>query len=205
MEFALETMETTECYRLLTRLVAPRPIAFVSSLDAAGRGNLAPFSFFMLGGAAPPSVVICPLGDRRRGDKDTLRNIESTGEYVIHVVTEAMVARVNQASFDYPPEVDEFDAAGFTRVPSVRVRPPRVAESPVAMECRRFQVVRHGSGPMASNYIIGEVVHVHVDDAVLTDGLPDTHLIQPAARLGANDWSITRAAMHFSLARPTAP
>lgn len=204
MELTLEHADPLQRYRLLTSLIAPRPIAFVSTLDAEGRGNLAPFSFFMMGGGKPPSLAFSPLHDRQRGPKDTLRNIEATGEFVVNVVTRAMAARVNQASFDYGAEVDEFDAAGFTREPSRLVRASRVAESPAAMECKLFQVVRHGEGPQAANYVIGEIVHVRIADSALRDdGLFDTAGQGLCARLGRSEWAELRADGVFDLPRPS--
>ncbi len=203
MELSIPTADPLKLYRLLTSLVAPRPIALVSTVDAAGRGNLAPFSFFMLGGGNPPSLCFSPLHDRRRGAKDTVRNVEATGEFVVNVVTRAMAERVNQASYDYAADVDEFDASGLTRAPSQVVRPPRVSESPAALECRLFQLVRHGDGPQAANYIIGEVVHVHVADAALrADGLFDTGGQGLLARLGRDEWAALTADAIFNLPRP---
>jgi flavin reductase (DIM6/NTAB) family NADH-FMN oxidoreductase RutF len=205
LELSLATADPLQRYRLLTSVIAPRPIAFVSTLDADGGGNLAPFSFFMMGGGNPPSLAFSPLHDRRRGAKDTLRNIEATGEFVVNVVTRAMSERVNQASFDYPPGVDEFDAAGFTREASALVRPPRVAESPAAMECKLFQVVRHGDGPQAGSYVIGEIVHVRVhDDALRADGLFDTAGQGLVARMGRDEWAELRPGEVFDLPRPSA-
>lgn len=189
--------------RLLTRIVTPRPIALVSTIDARGRGNLAPFSFFNAGGHAPASCVFSATRHRSGGGKDTLANIEETGEYTISLVTRAMVERVNQASFEYPRGVDEFDAVGLTRAASQRVRPPRVAESPIALECTLFTIVQHGDGPGAANYVIGEVLLVHADDAVCVDGLPDERLIAPVARLGADRWMQFHKESAFSLQRPT--
>lgn len=191
-----------ERYKLLLPVIAPRPIAFVSTLGSTGSGNLAPFSFFTMGGGNPQSIVFCPILTSKGARKDTLLNIEATGEYVINIVTRRMAERVNQASFAYPHGVDEFDAAGFTRAPSRFVKPPRVAESPVNMECRLFQVVRHGDGPMASNYVVGEVVAVHFDDAVLVEGMPDVTLIGPVTRLGGDDWGEMNSSSIFSLPRP---
>jgi flavin reductase (DIM6/NTAB) family NADH-FMN oxidoreductase RutF len=188
--------------RLLTRIVTPRPIALVSTQDAEGRGNLAPFSFFNAGGHAPMSCVFSATRHRSGGGKDTLANIEATGEYVISLVTRSMAERVNQASFEYPRGTDEFDAVGFTRAPSTRVRPPRVAESPVALECRVFSIVPHGDGPGASNYVIGEILLVHADDVVCVEGLPDERLIEPAARLGADRWIAFEQDAVFALQRP---
>src|SRR5438270_205860 len=149
-------LSRADAHRLLLHCVAPRPIAFVSTLSVEGVANLAPFSYFMAGGANPPSVVISPLTDRTGQPKDSLRNIQATGEYVINVVTYSMRDRMNTASAEFPYGVNEWDQCGFTSVPSVRVKPARVAESPLAIECRLFQLVPHGSGPLSANYVIGE-------------------------------------------------
>jgi len=196
-------MSAPERARLLTCVIAPRPIALVSSLAADGTGNLAPFSFFAAGGSSPLSCVFSPTRDRHGDRKDTLANIEATGEYVICAVTESLVARVNQASFTYPASIDEFDAVGLTRAPSQRVRPPRVLESPVALECRAFQTVRHGEGPGAATYVIGEILAVHVDESVCVDGFPDESRMALVARLGAERWSQLRPDTIFTMSRPS--
>ena len=203
--FDFAALSIPERSRLLTRCVAPRPIAFVSSRSAGGTGNLSPFSFFTAGGSNPASVVFCTVNDREGRQKHTLRNIEATGEYVINVVTFAMARRMNQTSYTYPDDVDELEVAGFTRAPSVRVATDGVAESPVRMECRLHQVVRHGTGPSASNYIIGEVVHISMDDAVCTDGLPDNAKLDQIARLGADLYVRVTPAMLFDMPRPHSP
>jgi flavin reductase (DIM6/NTAB) family NADH-FMN oxidoreductase RutF len=191
--------------RLLTRVIAPRPIAVVSTLDAAGRGNLAPFSYFAPGGSAPLSCVFSATRDRLGQAKHTLDNIVATGEYVIHVATRALADRVNRASFEYPAGVDEIDMVGLTRLPSAHVRPPRIAESPVALECRLFQTIAHGEGPGSATYVIGEILAVQVDEAVCTDGLPDETKMALVARMGADRWSEVLPAGTFDLARPTTP
>jgi flavin reductase (DIM6/NTAB) family NADH-FMN oxidoreductase RutF len=204
MRILLTDLSPTERHRWLTPLIAPRPIAFVSSMSAAGVGNLAPFSFFAMGGQNPQSVAFCPIADRNGEPKDTLRNVRETGEFVINIVTRAMAERVNQASAPYPFAVDEFDVTGFTRVASELVRPPRVAESPASLECRVFQIVPHGSGPQHATWVIGEVLLLHVDDAFLAaDGLPDTGQIQPAARMGRAEWAFVSPEVMFELKRPT--
>ena len=205
MEFDLPSMALRDRHALLTRVVAPRPIALVSSLGADGRGNLSPFSYFMLGGANPPSLAFCPVNDRHGAAKGTLRNVAATREFVVSVVTPEMADRMNQASFAYPHGRDEFDLVGFTRAPSVAVRPSGVAESPVRLECRVFAVVPHGDGAGASNYVIGEVLHVTVDDALLTDGLPDNRKLALIARLGEDYYTRVGADTLFELGRPTAP
>lgn len=203
--FDYATLTVPERSRLATRIVAPRPIAFVSTLSAAGNGNLAPFSFFTAGGSNPPSMVFCAVNDRQGREKDTLQNIAATGEYVINVVTAAMAAGINRASFEYPADVNEFDVSGFTRVPSIRVRPPGVGESPVRVECRLHTILRHGKGPSAGNYIVGEILHVSADPAVCTGGLPDSRKLEQLARLGANWYLAASADSLFEMPRPTTP
>ena len=205
LTFDLGTLSLPERGRLLSRIVAPRPIAFVSSQSAAGIGNLSPFSFFTAGGSNPPSVAFCNVNDRQGRRKDTVLNIEATGEFVVSTVSAPMLARMNQSSFEYPPDVDEFDAAGFTRAASVLVAPPGVAESPVRMECRLQQIVTHGTGPQASNYIVGEVLLIHADPAVCTDGLPDNAKLQQLARLGGDLYLTVERDDLWSLARPKTP
>lgn len=204
MELSLSTIAPRERYQWLLPLIAPRPIAFVSSLSAGGVGNLAPFSFFAMGGQAPQSVAICPIADREGKPKDTLRNIQETGEFVINIVSREMAERVNQASAPYPFEVDEFDVTGFTRVPSAVVKPPRVAEAPASLECRVFQIVPHGSGPQHGTWVIAEVLHLHVRDEMLAaDGYPDTVKVHPAMRMGRNEWAHVTSEVIFQLDRPT--
>lgn len=184
-EWDTRSMDSIDAFQLLNTLVAPRPIAWVSTLSGDGVGNLAPFSYFALGGANPPSCVIVPLNDRSGASKDTLRNIEATGEYVINVATRSLVHAVSQTSFPYEPGVDERIEVGLTATPSLSVAPPRVAESPIQLECRVHRIIPHGDGPLASRYVIGEILRVHVDDALLdTDGRPDDTKIPFIARMG---------------------
>lgn len=203
--FDLGTVPSPDRSRLLNRVIAPRPIAFVSTLSAAGAGNLAPFSYFALGGNGPPSCVFSPTLDRHLNTKHTLDNIRATGEYVINICTRPLAERINKTSFEYPHDVDEFDVAGFTRAPSTRVKPPRVAESPINLECRLFQIVPHGDAPGAANYVIGEILVIHVDESVCVNGIPDERLIGLVARGGADRWVSLRYEEFFSLPRPTGP
>ncbi|MBI4553342.1 MAG: flavin reductase family protein [Candidatus Latescibacteria bacterium] len=199
-----QTLSRQEAHRLLLHCVSPRPIAFTSTLSPNGKPNLAPFSYFMAGGANPPSVVISPLTTRTGELKDTLRNIEATGEYVINVVTYAIRERMNLASAEFPYGVDEFVEAGFTSLPSVKVKPARVAESPLHLECHLFQIVHHGSGPLAANYIIGEVVYFHVSDSVWVDGRIDALRVDAIARMGDNWYCRAYAPAMFEMSRPQA-
>lgn len=191
-----------DAYRLLLHCVAPRPIAFVSTLSPEGKPNLAPFSYFMAGGANPPSVVISPTTDRTGQPKDTLRNIEATGEYVIHVVTYAMREKMNLASAEYPYGVSEWEKAGFASASSVKVKPLRVAESPLAIECRLHQIVPHGDGPLSANYIIGEVVYFHVAQSLMDGDTLDARRVDYIARMGADWYARANEASMFALPRP---
>lgn len=198
-------MSSGDRHRLLLHCVAPRPIAFTSTLSAEGAPNLAPFSYFMAGGANPCSVVVSPLTTRDGREKDTLRNIRETGEFTISVVTYAMRERMNVAAAELPHGVSEWEEAGFTPAPTVRVRPPRVAESPLAIECRLYRVVSHGEGPLSANYVIGEVVYFHVAARLLRDGELDAREVDYISRMGAEWYSRCDPASMFEMPRPRLP
>jgi flavin reductase (DIM6/NTAB) family NADH-FMN oxidoreductase RutF len=171
-------------YPLLNCLVAPRPIAWVSTVDGDGRVNLAPHSYFTVSSAEPPVVQFTSLGR-----KDSLRNVEANGEFVVNLAPWRLRAAVNLTSVDAPPEVDELALAGLDPEPSRVVRPPRVAQSPAALECRLLEVRSFGTSPRAGHVVFGEVVHVAVDAAVLAaDGLPDLLLLDSAARADRGHW-----------------
>ncbi len=172
-------------YPMLNCLVAPRPIAWVSTLDAQGRVNLAPHSYFTVASVDPPVVQFTSVGR-----KDSLRNAEATGEFVVNVVPWRLREAVNLTSVDAPPDVDELALAGLRAQPSVRVRPPRVAESPAALECALLDVRSFGDSRLAGHVVFGEVLHVSVDRAVLAaDGLPDLARLQPASRCDRDHWA----------------
>jgi flavin reductase (DIM6/NTAB) family NADH-FMN oxidoreductase RutF len=167
-------------YPWLTSVVVPRPIAWVSTRSLAGVDNLAPHSFFSIAGVDPPVVSFTSVGT-----KDSLRNILATGEFVVSVCTEDLRDQVNLTGTDFPASVSEYDAVGVTREPSLKVAPSRVAESPVAMECRLVDTKSFGD----CTVVFGQVVHLVVSKAVLRDGRPEISLLRPVARLGANEWS----------------
>lgn len=169
------TLDRRSLYRLLTSLVVPRPIAWVSTVGSDGVPNLAPHSYFNLVSSSPPHVVLGLAGVR-----DTLTNIRATGEFVVNVVTVDHLDAMNETSIDAPPDVDEFALVGLTPVPSAVVGAPRLLESPVNLECRLRHELDLGGGTM----VVGEVVHVHVAGHVLRDGTADPELLRPLARLG---------------------
>jgi flavin reductase (DIM6/NTAB) family NADH-FMN oxidoreductase RutF len=190
-----------EVYGLLTDVVQPRPIAFVSTLAADGTPNLAPFSFYNAVSANPPVVVFSPqLRGRDGAKKDTLRNVEATGEFVVATVTQAIAERMNLTSAEHPPEVNEFEVAGFTPLPSLLVRPARVAESPVNLECRLHQIVYLGDGPGAGSLIIGRVLLMHIDDALLVNGRVASERLQTVGRMGGSRYARTDST--FDMPRP---
>jgi flavin reductase (DIM6/NTAB) family NADH-FMN oxidoreductase RutF len=189
MEIDLEQLTTRERYAWMTATLLPRPIAFVSSLSADGVVNLAPFSYFN-GVSSSPPVLSVAVGPKRGGvQKDTIRNVEATGELVVNIVPRRIAEAMVKTSGDYGPEVSEFDVSGLTRVASRLVRPPRVGECPIAFECRCIQVVKVGPPELTTSLILAEVVLLHVDDATLADGRVDPRKVDPVARLGGTQYA----------------
>lgn len=195
MEIDPATLDQREVYKLLIGCVVPRPIAWVSTVDLAGRRNLAPFSFFNGVGSSPLAlaVAINHAAGRAEGRKDTLRNILATGEFVVNLVTEATAAAMNETATDYPEEFDEFAEAGLTPAPSRSVRPPRVGESPVSFECALHTAVPVGSGPGSSTLVVGVVRHLAISDEVIDERLHiDVHRLRPVARLAGSSYAYVR-------------
>jgi flavin reductase (DIM6/NTAB) family NADH-FMN oxidoreductase RutF len=193
-------------YKLMIGTIVPRPIAFVSSLDEHGVRNLAPFSYFTAVSADPPVVLFCPSvrrDDPQRGlvaHKDTLLNVIATREFVINVVTEAIVEKMNLTSAQVPPEVDEFELAGLTPLPSELVKPPRVAESPVQMECRLRQIVEVSDRPTGGSIVLGEVLRFHVREDLVENFRVDPEKLAAVGRMGGPTYVRTRD--RFDLKRP---
>ena len=189
------TIPPGEFYRFMIGVVVPRPIAFVSTVSPAGALNVAPFSYFNAITNKPPLLGISI--NRRGGEpKDTLRNIEQTGEFVVNTVDEALGARMVEASGDWPEEVDEFALTGLTPVPSDLVRPPRVGEAPVSLECRLHRLIELGN----ACFVVGEIVRAHVKDEVLTGDRVDVVKLRPLGRLGGDSYSVVRDV--FQMSRP---
>jgi flavin reductase (DIM6/NTAB) family NADH-FMN oxidoreductase RutF len=190
-----------DVYQLLVGIVTPRPIAWVTSIDPSGQVNLAPFSFFNAFGANPPVVVFSPTLRRDGSKKDTLRNVEATGEFVLNAAVESLAQQVNESSRELPYGESEVELAGLSLRPSLRVKPPRIAESPTHLECKLLQIVPIGTGPLAGNLVIGEVVTIHVDDAVLDEqARVDPRKLKTIARLGGDNYC--RTSDLFQMRRP---
>ena len=164
------SLPVRERYLLLISTILPRPIAWVSTVSPDGVPNLAPFSFFTGIAANTMSVCFAPVNDRTGKKKDTLVNVEKTRQFVVNLANEDNAALMNQTSAAYPYGVSEFETAGVTPLPSLKVKPPRVKETLVSLECELIQVVTLAEGALGGNLVIGKVVHFHCDDSVWKDG-----------------------------------
>jgi flavin reductase (DIM6/NTAB) family NADH-FMN oxidoreductase RutF len=162
MHFDLAKIAETDAYKLLVSTVVPRPIALATTVDAAGRVNAAPFSFFNAVSSRPPVVVLGINGTGPRGGyKDTENNIRDTGEFVVNLVDEALAERMNICAVDFPSEMGEVDMAGLSAIPAVEVKPPRIAEAPVSFECKRIAGLSLSAD---STLEVGRVIHIHIRD-----------------------------------------
>jgi len=188
-------------YKLLIGSVVPRPIAFVSTVNSEGAANLAPFSFFTVASSNPP-VLVFTVSRRSLPDprKDTLRNITTIREFVVNVVSEEFGYKMNICAGDYPPEVDEFQCAGLTPIPSDLVRAPRVAESHINMECRLLYTIEMSGLVGAGNLVLGEVIRFHIDDAYFNNFRIDQDKLRAIGRMAGN--SYTRTEDRFEMIRP---
>ena len=195
--------EAPNIYKLMVGAIIPRPIAFVSTISAQGVLNLAPFSFFTGISANPPVICFSPMVRGSDGQrKDTLHNIEATREFVVNVVSEEFAAKMNVCSAEFPPDVDEFAISGLTPVPSDLVKPPRVRESHVQMECRLLQVLHVSPKPLGGSIVLGEVIRFHVDDALIENYKIDPDKLCAIGRMGGPTY--TRTTDRFDMQRPVA-
>jgi len=191
-----------DVYKLMVGLIVPRPIALVSTVNAAGAANLAPFSFFSGVGSNPPTVLFCPAlrtdsSVEPASRKDTLLNVEATGEFVVNVVSEAIAAAANMTAAEVPPEVDEFALARLTPLASDVVRPPRVAESPAQMECKLLQVIYTSRKPAGGVIVLGEIVRFHVRADLVENFRVDPAGLDAVGRMAGNTWVRTRDRMEL--------
>ena len=187
-------------YQHLVRAVVPRPIGWVSTVSADGRANLAPYSFFNAVCANPPTVMFSSTADRDGNAKDSLRNVREVGEFVCNIVSFGVAERMNKTSASLPRGESEFAFAGLTPVASTIVRPPRVAEALVQLECAVSHVVPLGEGPMSAHVVFGRIVRMHADDAVLSGGQIDPAKLDAIGRMGGDSYCRTRE--RFEMDRP---
>ncbi len=192
-----------EFYRRLTEVVIPRPIALVSSVDGEGRRNLAPFSFFTVVSSNPPCLAFSPQRSGRTGEpKDTLLNIQETGQFVVAVVTETVAGQVNACAAQLPKGASEFEHSGLTPVSATHVRAALVGESPVNMECELVEVRTYGEGPGAGNLVVGRVLCLHLDEGLLDEqGRVLSSRLEAVGRMGGEDW--VRTGDTFPMPRPS--
>jgi flavin reductase (DIM6/NTAB) family NADH-FMN oxidoreductase RutF len=185
-------LPSRDFYRLLTAVVVPRPIAWVSSRSPEGVDNLAPHSFFTVASVNPPVIQFTSVGE-----KDSLRNIRSSGEFVVNLAPAGLMAEVNATGTNFPPDVSEFDAVGVSREEGRTVAAARVAESPVSLECRLHSTTAIGDCVL----VFGEVTHAAVDSDVLDGSHPRIDLLEPLARLGLDEWAVTGEVMELKRIR----
>jgi flavin reductase (DIM6/NTAB) family NADH-FMN oxidoreductase RutF len=194
-------LEVRETYKLMTGSIVPRPIAFVSTLNENGTVNLAPFSYFNAVASSPPTIMFAITYKSDGSKKDTLINIERSGEFVVNSVSEWMAQPMNHCSAEYPHGVSELEKVGLHAIPSEIVAPPRVKESPFHMECKLHTSLAVGSaGPGSSTLILGEVVKFHISKNAYRDGVVLLEELKPLARLAGNSYSTLGDV--FDIARP---
>ena len=197
------TLSTPELHGLLLGAIAPRPIAFASTIDKDGNVNLSPFSFFNVFGSNPPILIFSPARrGRDNSTKHSYQNVKEVAEVVINIANYPMVEQMSLASTEYDKGVNEFVKAGFTEANSTKIKPPRVAESPVAFECKVKQVIETGKNGGAGNLIICEVIHIHIKQEILDEnGKIDPFKLDPIGRLGGNWYSRSKKAL-FEVEKP---
>jgi len=196
-----ETLAPRDAYNWMVHAITPRPIAWVSTISAEGKTNLAPFSFFQGVCSKPPMLIFSGAVDRTGKKKDSVINVTQVPEFVVNLVPHALADVMNLTAAPLPHGESEFEKFNIAAAPSMKVRPPRVAEAPVAFECRLDRIVDLGDGPQGSNVVFGRIVHAHVADAVLgADGQIDPRKLDTIGRMGGEFYS--RTTELFAIKRP---
>lgn len=200
----LKDLKISEVHNFLNHAIAPRPVCFASTIDKNGNTNLSPFSYFNLFGINPPIVIFSPLRRVRNNTiKHTLENILELGEVVINIISYDMVQQASLSSCEFPKETDEFVKAGFTKEPSLVIKPPRVKESPVQMECKVVEVKPMGTHGGAANLVIAEILVMHINENILDkDGKIDQQKMDIVARLGEDWYARINAENLFKVPKP---
>ncbi|MBL9203406.1 MAG: flavin reductase family protein [Opitutaceae bacterium] len=195
------TLLPRDAYAWMISTILPRPIAWVSTISADGKTNLAPFSFFQGVTANPPTLMFVPVNTRDGAKKDTVRNIEAVPEFVVNLVSFALGEKMSATSAMLPYGDSEFEKFAIESAASSRVRPPRVSAAPVSFECALDRIVHIGDGPLAANVVFGRILVAHVDDGMLdAEGLPDSAKLDLIGRLGGDGYTRTRE--RFEMERP---
>ena len=193
-------------HSIFTSLVVPRPIGWISTIDIDGIAHLAPFSYFNAIAADPPCLMYCPNGPKKgtTEPKDSLSNAEMTKEFVFNLCSHDLREKLNKTARHEPRGEDEMEKAGLAPAPSVNVKPPRVADAPISLECKYLRTVRlpQSSSGSENNMVLGQVIGIHVRDEVITKGTIDISKIRPIARLGGLDYSVLEPENVFTMERP---
>lgn len=201
MTLDFSSLSVRDSYQWMISTITPRPIAWVSTISADGKTNLAPYSFFQGVCANPPTLMFVPVNTRDGAKKDTVLNIEAVPEFVVNLVSHELGQKMSDTAAMLPHGESEFEAFAIASAPSTKVRPPRVAEAPVAFECAFDQVVHIGEGPLSANVIFGRILTAHVRDEVFgDDGKPDSTKLDLIGRMGGEDYTTTRDT--FTIERP---
>ncbi|MGR8949482.1 MAG: flavin reductase family protein [Gammaproteobacteria bacterium] len=192
--------EPANIYKLLIGSITPRPIAFVSTVSKDGVNNLAPYSFFTGVSSNPPIIGFSPMVNREGRLRDSRLNAEAYEEFVVNVVSEDFAEQMNATAVDVPPEVDEFELSGLTPAPSKVVRPPRVKEARISMECKLFQIVEISRETLSGAFVMGEIVQFYIDDEVVDNFRIDPAKVNTVGRMGGLGYTRTRD--RFEMPRP---
>ncbi len=199
MEIKTEDLEPKNIYKMMTSIIVPRPIAWISTVSPEGVNNLAPFSYYA-GISSDPPLIIVSIGSKEPGvKKDTWRNIEETGEFVINLVTRELLEEMNISSIPFDRDIDEFEKTGLTPAPSTFIKAPRVKESPVNIECKKYEIIQIGK----MGIILGQILNFHVRDDILNEkGYVETTELEIIGRLGGANYCLITKENTFELKRP---
>lgn len=193
MNLEANKIDPKDMYHLMNSIIIPRPIAWISTISKSGITNIAPHSYFNIVTPNPPLVAFSSIGL-----KDTYRNISETGEFVVNMVDESNVDKANASSERLAPEISEFQHVGLTEVPSAQVSPPRVGESPISLECKVYKVIE--IPPTPTFHVIGEIIHVHIDDSLFVNGRVSAEKFRAVSRLAGAQYA--QLGKLFELQRP---
>lgn len=203
MQIDFSSIDARKAYTWMASTITPRPVAWVSTRSASGIANLAPFSFFQMVTASPPTLMISPLLHASGAVKDTTRNIQETGEFVINLVPFSLVDAMNQTSFSYEADISEIDCCAVPSLPSEKISVPRIEGVPVSFECRLASITAYPEQAPSCHIILGEVLFAHIDEAILNEqGIVDPVRLDLVSRMGASWYGRTRSADNFTLERP---